>query len=333
MIKVKKSQALLFTKSSQFVDIFNIYYRQDHALLPYIAWSSLFSGLSLIGFFYSSHFFCIDRKDWQKQVVDIELVSNTDFQDKQDLLPATKPKPALAKKTSPVVESRGELFTPPVFVIRAPGNENGSKTQTPERQKQLEQDHQDKSYNLVSSSKSLIDVTDLANRYVPLTVPFSAIPVKSKKNKHIEKSDNYLNIEEVKPPELVEIKENEGDNSNDIWQSGGRSSQGAGSPSSLAEYLKDLHRKLKHYWTPPSGAVHHIKVVFRLAKDGSLLSCRLINSSGNTMADNSALEAIKDAAPFGKLPTDYSQPFLDLAYTFNYTTDELTEIHKTEQDL
>ena len=54
---------------------------------------------------------------------------------------------------------------------------------------------------------------------------------------------------------------------------------------------------------------------------------KLTRSSGNKSADDSAMEAIKEAAPFGKLPDSYPHQFLDLDYNFNYTADELTEVH------
>jgi len=125
---------------------------------------------------------------------------------------------------------------------------------------------------------------------------------------------------------MTEIKDNDGDNSIELWQDGGRSSEGFGATSALANYLKELHKKLKHTWSPPSGPPRHIKVLFRLAADGSIVSLKLMSSCGDTSADNSALEAVNKAAPFGRLPKDYPSHFLDLVYTFNYSTDELSEV-------
>jgi protein TonB len=135
-----------------------------------------------------------------------------------------------------------------------------------------------------------------------------------------------MELEEVAPFAMTEVMDNEGDDSVELWQNGGRSEHGFGAPSSLANYLKELHKKLKRSWTPPPGPAHHIKVLFRLSSVGSLVSLKLISSSGDTVADNSALEAVNKAAPFGKLPKDYSNPYLDLAYTFNYSADELNEV-------
>jgi TonB family protein len=146
------------------------------------------------------------------------------------------------------------------------------------------------------------------------------------KIKPAESLSPAMDLEEVAPLAMTEVKDNEGDTSLEVWQNGGRSNGGFGAPSALANYLKELHKKLKRTWLPPSGPAHHIKVLFRLDADGSIISMKLISSSGESAADKSALEAVNKAAPFGKLPKDYTSRFLDIAYTFNYNTDELNEI-------
>ncbi len=331
MIVIEKQTALSAIENSHFTRVFNLYYGQKRALSPYIAWSSLFSIGLFVGLFIYNHLYFFDKKDRLKQVVDIELVSPTDFRNKEDILPATKPKPFLAKKTSPILESRGDLFAPPVFVVRTQGEEGQRKIQEKGEQKQVVE-QKESSEDIAIQSKSFVDITKSANRYLPMNAPLGRISVKRKVGSSENKPNTDLNIEEVRPPEMVEIKENEGDTSNDVWQSGGHSSDGKGAPSSLSEYLKDLHRKLKQYWAPPSRTVHHIKVIFRLGKNGNLVAIKLISSSGDANADNSAMTAVKEASPFGRLPADYAADFLDLAYTFNYTTDELNEIKQREQD-
>jgi hypothetical protein len=255
-------------------------------------------------------------------LIDIQLVSSDDFVDKKNLLPSTVPKPSLAKRISPIIESKGQLFTEPVFVVRAGSRESGK--QNNEEAKEATQKQQIPYVNVLGSSSQ-----DLASRCVPMNVPVSFSNQYSVKNlaaKKTGKAETPVEMEEVKPPELLEVKENEGDNSYNYWQEGGRSDKGTGASTSLTEYLKDLHRKLKHAWLPPAGTVHHIKVIFRLTREGGLVSIKLTQSSGNKVADDSAFLAVKESAPFGKLPADYTHQFLDLAYTFNYTTDELKEI-------
>ncbi len=331
-MQIEKSLILSHAVSSETVRFFNNYYAQNRSLRPYIFVSGFISVVLLSGLFVYSNIYRFERTDKPRQVVDIELVSNADFQDKQDDLPATKPKTSLGKRTSPVVESRGEVFAPPVFVIRSGSKPVANASQLKERVLQTEMEQPNHWPEIVINHAIAQPLTKLCDRYLPMTTPIEVSASKSQSRRRQENTDNDLNLEEVKPPELVEIKENEGDSNNELWQDGGHSNLGQGSSSSLAAYLKDLHKKLKHYWSPPSGSVRHIKIVFRLARDGRVISSKLMQSSGNTLADNSALSAIKEASPFGRLPTDYAHAYLDLAYTFNYTSDELTEIQASKQD-
>ena len=86
---------------------------------PYLFWSGLAIVAFLIGLFFYKNLFCITKENKLSQLVDIEFISQSDFKDTKNLLPATLPKPSLAKRASPVMPSKGQLFTDPVFVIRA----------------------------------------------------------------------------------------------------------------------------------------------------------------------------------------------------------------------
>ncbi len=328
---VKKFKPLTAETGGQSVRFLNRYYKQDRSLLPYLCLALLAVLLIQGGLFFYKNHYCKDREDKLSQLIDIELVSQTDFKDKKNLLPASVPKPSLAKRTSPVKQSKGQLFTQPIFVVRAGNSQNNYRDVTEEEQ-QPSQPQKISTKPVVS----LLDGKDLGISYVPMSVPFSEtykyVKARSARGKTVGKSDAAMDMEEVKPPELLEVKENEGDSSSNYWQDGGSSNKGTGISSSLAEYLKDLHKKLKHAWAPPPGTVHHIKAIFRLDANGSLVWTQLIQSSGNKVADDSALAAIKKASPFGELPGDYSHQYLDLAYTFNYTTDELSEINREKED-
>jgi TonB family protein len=133
-------------------------------------------------------------------------------------------------------------------------------------------------------------------------------------------------LEEVAPPEMMEITENQGDNGNDTYQPGGRSSGGTGKKTQLIGYLKELHRRIKHAWTPPAGEERSAEILFRIRKNGTLASIKLVASSGDSDADASAMRAIAACSPFKSLPTDYPAAYLDLQYTFNYKVDELSEV-------
>ncbi len=84
-------------------------------------------------------------------------------------------------------------------------------------------------------------------------------------------------------------------------------------------YMRDLQRKIKMHWDPPKGnESKRVVLLFKIAKDGRLLSCRVYKSSGLQNADNAALNAVKLTAPFKPLPADYRGSSIDIQFTFDY---------------
>lgn len=267
--------------------------------------------------------FCFQTKENKlAQVIDIQLISPKDFENKHNLLPCSKPKPSLAKRTSPLVKCKGESLTEPIFIIQSNSYNYNKNSQ------EVALHPVEGNSNISGPGMSY----GFGKTYFPMNVSVSKRLAKSNnkssppQKRDIDQSKTDMQMEEVKAPELIEVKENEGDKSQNFWQDGGNSANGAGSPSALSDYLKDLHRKLKQAWTPPYGNASHIKVLFRLNKNGDLVSLKLARSCGKKDADESALKAIKESSPFGRLPNNYEHEFLDLVYTFNYTADELKEI-------
>ena len=83
--------------------------------------------------------------------------------------------------------------------------------------------------------------------------------------------------------------------------------------------MRDLQRKIKMHWDPPKGnESKRVVLLFKIAKDGRLLSCRVYKSSGLQNADNAALNAVKLTAPFKPLPADYRGSSIDIQFTFDY---------------
>ncbi len=307
--KESRKQATVKTKvdSTSLPFICASFLADDPSLLPYFAGSYLFFALIFGYLFFNRQLLFPIAPDRSRQFIDIEFVSNADFQNKQDLLPSTIPRPSVGKRVSP----DNTTVTPETLAPPAQANPSQNQPQ-----------HREFTYTISCPRRTTVDAINSIAR----------LPVKAKSttensiDRQVKQPSTQLDLEEVSPLEMTEIKDNDGDNSLELWQDGGRSSQGLGTTSTLANYLKELHKKLKHSWSPPSGPAHHIKVLFRLAADGSIVSLQLAASSGDNAADNSALIAVSKAAPFGKLPTDYPGRFLDLVYTFNYSTDELREL-------
>lgn len=84
-------------------------------------------------------------------------------------------------------------------------------------------------------------------------------------------------------------------------------------------YMRDLQRRIKMNWNPPKGnESKRVVLMFKIAKDGRLLSCSVFKSSGLPSADKAALDAVKLTAPFKPLPAEYKNSSIDIQFTFDY---------------
>lgn len=84
-------------------------------------------------------------------------------------------------------------------------------------------------------------------------------------------------------------------------------------------YMRELQRRIKMNWDPPKGnESKRVVLLFKIAKDGRLLSCSVYKSSGLPNADKAALDAVKLTAPFRPLPADYKGQTIDIQFTFDY---------------
>lgn len=84
-------------------------------------------------------------------------------------------------------------------------------------------------------------------------------------------------------------------------------------------YMRELQRRIKMNWDPPKGnESKRVVLLFKIAKDGRLLSCSVYKSSGLPNADKAALDAVKLTAPFRPLPADYKGQSIDIQFTFDY---------------
>jgi len=90
-------------------------------------------------------------------------------------------------------------------------------------------------------------------------------------------------------------------------------------PVDFSAYMNDLQRRIKRVWSPPKGTENAtVVVLFKIHKAGQLSHLRLNKSSGIARADEAALKAIEDAAPFRQLPKG-SPDDVDIQFTFDYT--------------
>lgn len=100
---------------------------------------------------------------------------------------------------------------------------------------------------------------------------------------------------------------------------GGRPGIDAIKEPDFGPYMRDLQRRIKMNWNPPKGnESKRVVLMFKIAKDGRLLSCSVFKSSGLQSADQAALDAVKLTAPFKPLPVEYKNSSIDIQFTFDY---------------
>jgi len=84
-------------------------------------------------------------------------------------------------------------------------------------------------------------------------------------------------------------------------------------------YMRELQRRIKMNWDPPKGnESKRVVLLFKIARDGRLLSVRTFKSSGVPTADKAALSAVELTAPFKPLPPDFKGGSIDIQFTFDY---------------
>jgi len=83
-------------------------------------------------------------------------------------------------------------------------------------------------------------------------------------------------------------------------------------------FMRKVQKNIKQNWHPPQGAESkRVVVLFTLNHDGHLISCQLLESSGNDTADREAIWAIQRTY-FGNLPSGYKGSYIDISFTFDY---------------
>lgn len=83
-------------------------------------------------------------------------------------------------------------------------------------------------------------------------------------------------------------------------------------------YMAILQRKIKKVWLCPKGCEDkRVVVKFNIHSDGRVSELELDRSSGVKIADQAALNAINEAAPFNPLPAGANDP-IGIQFTFDH---------------
>lgn len=85
-------------------------------------------------------------------------------------------------------------------------------------------------------------------------------------------------------------------------------------------YMSELKRRLTRNWHPPRGELtKRVVLKFEIARDGRLLSMEVNRTSGEPLADEAAMNAVKLSAPFRQLPPEFQGESVPVLFTFDYT--------------
>lgn len=124
-----------------------------------------------------------------------------------------------------------------------------------------------------------------------------------------------------------------GGGSNQLARGGGGTGSNVGNPGGgggrpgidaikepdFGPYMRELQRRIKLNWNPPKGnESKRVVLLFKIAKSGRMLSCRVLKSSGLPAADQAALRAVELTAPFRPLPAEFRGQSIDIQFTFDY---------------
>lgn len=93
--------------------------------------------------------------------------------------------------------------------------------------------------------------------------------------------------------------------------------------SEFAPYLAEVKRRIIRLWRYPAyarniGLTGELVLVFSISWDGNLTEVRVRESSGISILDEAAVDAVKAAAPYGRFPSNLTFRQLNIIANFEY---------------
>lgn len=84
-------------------------------------------------------------------------------------------------------------------------------------------------------------------------------------------------------------------------------------------YIKEIQEKIKTNWYPPKdNESKDVILQFKILKDGTINSIKVLKSSNFYAMDLAAQRAIKISAPFPQLPSTFKEESIDVEFLFDY---------------
>lgn len=95
--------------------------------------------------------------------------------------------------------------------------------------------------------------------------------------------------------------------------------------SEFAPYLSEVKRRIESRWQIPSyareiGLIGRLVLVFTITREGEVSKLELTTTSGVSILDQAALQAVRDAAPYAPFPQKFTFQYLNVIATFEYVT-------------
>ncbi len=99
--------------------------------------------------------------------------------------------------------------------------------------------------------------------------------------------------------------------------------------SEFGEYMASLRNKIQRSWTPPDVLEEgHAVVVFKVDRYGNIISSKITESSGNSLYDQSAINAVEQAAPYDEFPETSKKEVLTIQYNFDSSIVKTDKVKK-----
>ena len=97
----------------------------------------------------------------------------------------------------------------------------------------------------------------------------------------------------------------------------------------FSDYMGMVREKISNFWTPPDVLEDgHATVVFKLGRNGDLISSYIKESSGNSLYDECALRSIQKAAPYADFPANASRENITIVYSFDSSIVSANDVKK-----
>lgn len=101
--------------------------------------------------------------------------------------------------------------------------------------------------------------------------------------------------------------------------------------NNFSDYMENVRTKLRKNWSYPDFLEEgHTKVLFKLDREGYVISGDILESSGNTVYDESVVDAIHKSEPFGRFPENSTRQTITINYSFDSSlvkTDKMREYY------